>query len=112
MVVVVVVCSCSGSCSCSGCGGGGSSSSSSSNIILVKEHFSFRAKISTEAVPYSFIAEILSAVNNKNLNGGIFCDLTKALDCINHGTLLSKLRYYGITGTFYSLMTSYIHVVV
>jgi Reverse transcriptase (RNA-dependent DNA polymerase). len=27
--------------------------------------------------------------------------------CINHGTLLSKLSYYGITGIFYSLIKSY-----
>jgi hypothetical protein len=29
-------------------------------------------------------------------------------DCINQGTLLSKLRYYGITGTFYSLIKPYL----
>ena len=32
---------------------------------------------------YSPSSEILNAVNNKNLIGGIFCDLTKAFDCIN-----------------------------
>ena len=42
------------------------------------------------------------------ITGGIFCDLTKAFDCINHSTLLSKLRYCGITGTFYSLIKSYL----
>ena len=40
--------------------------------------------------------------------GCIFCYLTKASDCVNHGILLPKLRYYGIKGTFYSLIKSYL----
>jgi hypothetical protein len=30
--------------------------------------------------------------------GGIFCDLTKALDCINHDIFLAKLHNHGIQG--------------
>ena len=39
---------------------------------------------------------------------GILCDLTNAFDCINQGILLSKLRYCGITGIFYSLIKPYL----
>ena len=72
------------------------------------EQFGFRSKFSTEAAFYSLISEVLHALNNKHIMRGIFCYLTKVFDCFNHGILLSKLTYYGKTGTFYSRIKSYL----
>ena len=47
------------------------------------------------------------ALNNTHIVGGIFCDLSKASDCVNHKILISKLEHYGIIGTFKTLIESY-----
>ena len=37
----------------------------------------------TDNATYKLTTEILNAMNNKLLVGGIFCDLEKATDCVN-----------------------------
>ena len=51
---------------------------------------------------------ILSSLNNRIIVGGLFCDLQKAFDCVNYDILLSKMKFYGITGVANRLMESYL----
>ena len=76
--------------------------------ILVQEQYGFRNKHSTEQATFSLINSILTALNNSQIVGGIFCDIQKAFDCVNHKILLDKLQFYGIEGKFKTLIDSYL----
>jgi hypothetical protein len=75
--------------------------------ILAKEQFGFINNSSTDRAIYKLINEALMALNNKVTVGGIFFDLEKAFDCLNHEILMSKLKFYGITGKGKSWLETY-----
>ena len=54
------------------------------------------------------IEEITSAVDNKKCTIGVFIDLKKAFDTIDHKLLLTKLEHYGIRGVAYDWIKSYL----
>ena len=78
----------------------------SQNVIYDKQ-FGFRKNHSTaHAVNYS-INNIIKNLENKNHVIGIFIDLSKAFDTIDHEKLLTKLENCGIRGTSYDLIKDY-----
>jgi hypothetical protein len=56
------------------------------NKILVEEHFGFRKNFAKEEAIYNLTTEIVRALNNMSVVGGIFWDLEKAL-------ILSVMKY-------------------
>ena len=76
-----------------------------SEVGLFSSKHVFRNNLSTEAASFNLLNNVLEALNNKSMVGGIFCDLSKAFDCVNHTVLLSKLKFYGITGRAFKLLS-------
>ena len=72
--------------------------------IIDKNQFGFRkSHSSSHAVNYS-VKIIEESLRNKRHVLGIFIDLSKAFDTIDHATLLTKLERYGIRGNANSLL--------
>jgi hypothetical protein len=67
--------------------------------ILTSQQYGFRTNRTTEQAIFSFVNSVLESLNNKQLVGGVFSDLQKAFDTVNHNILLKKLEYYGIQGS-------------
>ena len=79
------------------------------NIIVSKEQYGFRRGFTTtENAVYKLISDVLNTLHNKQIVGAIFCDLTKALECVDHDIIISKIEKYGIIGKGKELIQSYI----
>ena len=78
------------------------------NNIFYSSQFGFRPKCSTTHAIALLTAHILEALDNKQHTIGVFLDLSKAFDTINHKTLLYKLQHYGIRGLALEWFRSYL----
>ncbi len=70
--------------------------------------FGFRSKHSTNHALVSITEDIKSALDKRKSCGGIFVDLQKAFDTVNHEILIHKLSHYGIRGIANNWFTSYL----
>ena len=75
---------------------------------LYRLQFGFRKKHSMEHALLSIVEEIRKNLDNGIFTCGVFIDLEKAFDTVNHKILLSKLDHYGIRDNALKCLTSYL----
>ena len=68
----------------------------SDNNLIYPLEFGFRQKYSTIHALISLTENIRKNLGEGNIGCGIFVDLQKAFDTVEHDTLLSKLEHYDI----------------
>ena len=76
--------------------------------ILNNSQFGFRKNMSTALAIIELVEEITTAIDEGKTTVGVFIDLKKAFDTVDHNILVKKLEHYGIRGLAKHWVCSYL----
>ena len=76
--------------------------------ILSKCQYGFRSNRSTSMALIELLEKLTNSIDDKKLTVGVFIDLKKAFDTIDHKLLLKKLEFYGVRGLVLKWVESYL----
>ena len=80
----------------------------SKHKCIYDRQFGFRNRHSTNHALLDLIEDIRNAMDNNKFAVGVFVDLQKAFDTVDHNILLNKLDHYGIRGVANNWFKSYL----
>ena len=78
------------------------------NNFIYDLQFGFRQNVSTAHALINLTENIRQALDEGYIGYGIFVDLQKAFDTVDHEILLAKLNHYGICGVSNGWFRSYL----
>ena len=78
------------------------------NNVIYNLQFGFRQQYSTSHALVNITENIRKALDKGNIVCGVFVDLQKAFDTVDHKILLAKLNHYGVRGVSNDWCKSYL----
>ena len=78
------------------------------NKLIYNCQFGFRANHSTNHALISMTEKLKTLLDSKHIVAGVYIDLEKAFDTVNHEILCDKLNYYGLRGKINQLIKSFL----
>ena len=79
------------------------------NHVIYQHQYGFRRKHSTQQAIITLVDRITNSLDKGDIVISVFLDLKKAFDTVDHPTLLNKLYAYGIRGSVFNWLKSYLN---
>lgn len=78
------------------------------NFIFSSNQYGFRPDLNTNKAISHLLNHIARGLDESRSTAAVFCDLSKAFDCVSHDVLLDKLKFYNFSHKSLSWIKSYL----